>query len=162
MAYKVFMDAIEAQGRALIRNTPVSAPESQRMKTVLATLALFQDLDEADVTPPLAILDHAQILREIMAVYASSLSDAPSPDDPDDQDQIAFEHVLDVMIDPALQMCDAVAEETGRRTRGGWDREVFGLNCLTYLQVTSFLLGVCLGGILTPHPRGCWNRLNSP
>jgi len=37
------------------------------------------------------------------------------------------------MVDPAVQMCETAAEEK-RRLRGRWDREVFGINCVTYLQ----------------------------
>ena len=77
-----------------------------------------------------------------MAVYASSLGDEPSLRADADVDQTAFEHVLDVMIDPALEMCDAAALEK-KRLRPKWDREVFGLNCLTYLQVKGLSVCVC-------------------
>jgi hypothetical protein len=98
---------------------------------------VFKDLDESEVTPPQAILNHAQILREILSVYASALGDSASiRQDPSSEpvDEAAFEHILHVMVEPALQMCDAAAEEK-KRVRGRWDREVFSLNCLTYLQV---------------------------
>ena len=114
VAYKAFMDSIETQGRALLR--------------------IPLDLTDADVTPPLAILDHVQILREIMAVYGPSISDTP----PTDADQAAFERILDVMLDPAMQMCDAAAEEK-KRVRPLWDREVFGLNCWSYLLVSGLI-----------------------
>jgi len=53
MAYTVFYSAVEAQGRAFLR--------------------ISLDLDDPSVTPPIAILEHAQILREIATVYQSSL-----------------------------------------------------------------------------------------
>lgn len=104
------------------------------------------------MTPPLIILDHAQVLREIAAVYQSSLlgdehglaridhDHAPKEQD-GNEGTAGFQRILDVMVDPALQMCETAAEEK-RRLRGGWDREVFGINCLTYLQVMSLDLEI--------------------
>ena len=54
IAYQVFYDTVDNLGRALLRNT--------------------LDFGDPSLTPPLVILDHAQILREIMAVYQSSLA----------------------------------------------------------------------------------------
>jgi hypothetical protein len=76
------------------------------------------------------ILDHAQVLREILAVYESSLSGEESPEERDG----GFRRILDVMVNPAVETCGAAAEEK-KRLRIGWDKEVFVLNCLTYLQV---------------------------
>ncbi|KAJ7462784.1 oligomeric complex COG6 [Mycena galericulata] len=109
VAYKVFYDAIETQGRALLR----------------ATL----DLDDPSLTPPLAILDHAQILREVMNVYESSLLG-----DEDEAEQTAgFQRILDITVDPAIEMCINNSEEK-KRLRPRWDRDVYVLNCLSYLQ----------------------------
>ncbi|KAJ7630510.1 oligomeric Golgi complex subunit 6 [Roridomyces roridus] len=109
VAYKVFYDAIETQGRALLR----------------ATL----DLDDPSLTPPLAILDHAQILREIMNVYESSLLG----DEGEEEQTAGFQRILDVTVDPAVEMCTNNSEEK-KRLRPRWDREVYVLNCLSYLQ----------------------------
>ena len=69
-----------------------------------------------------------------MAVHALSLGDSNfATDAPLHQNQISFERVLDVMVDPAVQMCEALAEDKNKKAK--WDREVFELNCLTYLQV---------------------------
>ncbi|KAJ7139696.1 oligomeric Golgi complex subunit 6 [Mycena epipterygia] len=109
VAYKVFYDSIETQGRALLR----------------ATL----DLDDPSLAPPLAILDHAQILREVMNVYESSLLG-----DEDEAEQTAgFQRILDITVDPAIEMCTNNSEEK-KRMRPRWDREVYVLNCLSYLQ----------------------------
>ncbi|KAG2052769.1 oligomeric complex COG6 [Suillus hirtellus] len=108
VSYKVFFDAIEAHGRALLR--------------------IPLDSDDPSLTPPLPILEHAQLLREIMQVYDSSLLD-----DTTAEPGQTFNRILDVMLDPAMEMCAAAAEEKARY-RPQWDRAVFVLNCWCYLQ----------------------------
>ena len=81
------------------------------------------------VSPPLAILDHAQVLREMMVVYDSSLLG----DENDEELQAGFRDILDKMVDPALEMCLTGAEEK-KRQRPAWDKAVFVLNTLAYLQ----------------------------
>jgi hypothetical protein len=81
------------------------------------------------LTPPLPILEHAQLLREIMQVYDSSLLDDTTAEPGE-----TFNRILDVMLDPAMEMCAAAAEEKARY-RPQWDRAVFVLNCWCYLQV---------------------------
>ncbi|KIJ16652.1 hypothetical protein PAXINDRAFT_175933 [Paxillus involutus ATCC 200175] len=107
VSYKVFFDSIEAQGRALLR--------------------IPLDLDDPSLSPPHFIIDHAQLLREITQVYDSSLlgdgTEASS----------GFRRILDVMVDPAVTMCAAAAEEKAR-LRPRWDRAVFVVNCLDYLE----------------------------
>ncbi|KAJ7814128.1 oligomeric complex COG6 [Mycena olivaceomarginata] len=105
VAYKAFYDAIETQGRALLR----------------ATL----DLDDPSLAPPLVILDHAQILREVMNVYESSLV---GDEDPAEQ-TAGFQRILDVGVDPAIEFCTSNSEEK-KRLRPRWDREVYVLNSL--------------------------------
>ncbi|KAF7367249.1 Conserved oligomeric Golgi complex subunit 6 [Mycena sanguinolenta] len=109
VAYKAFYDAIETQGRALLR----------------ATL----DLDDPSLAPPLAILDHAQILREVMNVYESSLLG----DEGEEEQTAGFRRILDVTVDPAVEFFTSNSEEK-KRLRPRWDREVYVLNCLSYLQ----------------------------
>ena len=93
------------------------------------------------------MLDHAQILREVMQVYHSSLLGN------EDEDQInsGFNQVLDVMVDPVIKLCVESSEEKAR-VRPRWDGEVFVLNCLCYLQVSMdeplFLSAEC-GVLLT-------------
>ncbi|KAJ8590471.1 oligomeric complex COG6 [Rhizopogon salebrosus TDB-379] len=108
VSYKVFFDAIEAQGRALLR--------------------IFLDPDDPSLTPPLPILEHAQLLREIMHVYDSSVLDETASETGQN-----FSRILDVMLDPAMDMCAAAADEK-TRYRPHWDRAVFVLNCWCYLQ----------------------------
>ncbi|KIY47000.1 oligomeric complex COG6 [Fistulina hepatica ATCC 64428] len=105
IAYQNFYDAVEAQGKALLR--------------------VVLDPNDPALTPPMAILDHAQIIREIATVYESSLLG-----DGEEQD---FARVLDVMIDPALQMCVETGEGK-QKQRPRWDNTVYLLNCYTYLQ----------------------------
>ena len=108
IAYQVFYDTVDNLGRVLLRNT--------------------LDFDDPSLTPPLVILDHAQILREIMAVYQSSLAG----DEDANEDQTGA-HILDAMLDPAVEMC-LKASEDKKALRPKWDREVFVLNCLTFLD----------------------------
>lgn len=114
----------------------------------------FQELDDPSLTPPLVILDHAQILREIMTVYQSSLlgeddldREGPPAEQAAGSQQEArtagFRRILDVMVDPAVEMCTAAGEEK-KRVRRAWDRDVFVLNCLTYLQVRRSFAARCV------------------
>ncbi|KAJ4481001.1 oligomeric complex COG6 [Lentinula aciculospora] len=122
LAYKTFFDSIEAQCRSLAR----------------ATL----DLDDISLTPPIPILDHVQILREIMAVYQSYLGDdeygveqnSASSDNDKAYTVInsGFLKIGDVMVQPAVDMCLNAAEEK-KQLRPEWDKDVFVLNCLSYL-----------------------------
>lgn len=123
--------------------------------------SISQDLDDTSLTPPIPILDHVQILREIMAVYQSSLGD----EDKDNEDVVpegkaqsgaenetqyakdasgagigpgsGFLKIGDVMVRPAVDMC-LNAAEAKKTLRPGWDMDVFILNCLSYLLVSRF------------------------
>lgn len=92
-------------------------------------MALSQDLDDLSVSPPLIILDHAQVLREIMIVYDSSLVG----DETEEQLATGFGDILDKMVDPAIETCVTSSEEK-RKHRPTWDKSVFVLNTLAYLQ----------------------------
>jgi hypothetical protein len=65
-----------------------------------------------------------------MAVYQSSLL---GEEDIDEQ-SAGFEKILDIMVDPAVEMCISTSEEK-KRIRPRWDQAVYVLNCLCYLQV---------------------------
>ncbi|KAK0502969.1 oligomeric complex COG6 [Armillaria luteobubalina] len=112
VAYKVFFDAVEALGRSLLR-VPL-------------------DNSDLSLTPPISIIEHAQVLREIMNVYQSSLIGN------EDEEKLisGFEHVLDIMVDPAIEMCTNAAEAKARAVPR-WDMSVFVLNCLSYLLVIN-------------------------
>ncbi|KAI0318919.1 oligomeric complex COG6 [Amylostereum chailletii] len=110
VSYKVFFDAIEAQGRALLR-------------------VVLDPLDPS-LTPPPALLTHLQTLRAVLALHASDSMES------DDSTSGEMQHILDVMVDPAVQMCISAAEEKEEKEkRKGkvWDRKVFVLNGLTYI-----------------------------
>ena len=77
------------------------------------------------------MLDHGQILRDIMTVYQSYLVDGVDESEP----QAGFSQVLDIMIDPVVEMC-VTASEKKRDLRPRWDQAVFMLNCLSYLLVS--------------------------
>lgn len=109
LSHWVFLEAVQAQGRSLLR--------------------LSLNPEDRSVSPPLAILDHAQVLREIMVVYESSLSD----DDTTEEQNAAFKDILDKMVDPAVEMC-VTASDQKQKLRSWWDRPVFVLNTLTYLE----------------------------
>lgn len=125
-SYTVFFDAIAAQGRALSRTS----------------------LDQADksLTPPQALLTHAQDLRAILALHTAE-SEAEAVADGDgggetggtEDDSATIERALDALVDPAWKMCVAAAGEKDAAIRRqaatalAWDRPVFVLNCLTYL-----------------------------
>ncbi|KAF9450271.1 COG6-domain-containing protein [Macrolepiota fuliginosa MF-IS2] len=120
LAYKAFYESIQVQGRALAR--------------------VQLDPNDPSLAPPLTVLDHAQILRDIMAVYQSSLIG----DEDESELQAGFQKVLDIMIDPVVEMC-TTASERKKHLRPKWDQAVFVLNCLSYLlsilEPFSFTLG---------------------
>ena len=90
----------------------------------------IQDNDDRSVKPPLAVLDHAQILREVMSVYQSSMLG----DEDEDERNTGFRQVLDIMVSPVASMC--ISNSAQKKTvRPEWDDKVFVLNCLCYLQV---------------------------
>jgi len=66
-----------------------------------------------------------------MTVYQSYLVDGVDESEP----QAGFSHVLDIMIDPVVEVC-AAASEKKRALRPRWDQAVFMLNCLSYLLVS--------------------------
>ncbi|KAL5511670.1 COG6 [Sanghuangporus vaninii] len=106
-AYKVFMDTVEAQARSLAR-------------TILP--------DDQDAQPPISLLDHTQVLRELMNVYKSSLMGDESPNDLRE----GFRPILDVMVDAAINMCLSVSDARATQ-KGDWDGDAFVMNCLTHL-----------------------------
>ena len=65
----------------------------------------------------------------MMLVYESSLLG----NEGEEELQAGFRDILDKMVDPALEMCLTGAEEK-KRQRPGWDKAVFVLNTLAYLQ----------------------------
>lgn len=77
----------------------------------------------------MAILDHAQVLREMMIVYESSLLG----NEDEEELQAGFRDILDKMVDPALELTLTQADEK-KRQRPAWDKAVFVLNTLAYLQ----------------------------
>ncbi|KAH8107098.1 oligomeric complex COG6 [Cristinia sonorae] len=109
MSYHFFSEAIGAQGRTLLR-TPL-------------------DPNDRELSPPFSILDHVQILREIITVYQSSVAE----DDTLESQISGFSEILDKMVDPAIEMT-LLASEEKHRVRPSWDRAIFILNTLTYLQ----------------------------
>jgi conserved oligomeric Golgi complex subunit 6 len=88
-----------------------------------------------------------------LLVYESSLGDevsfrsgaqtpAHKPERPSHQLEVAAEGcrlILDRMVDPAVEMC-VVASEAKQRLVPSWDREVFIVNVMTYLQVSRYRL----------------------
>ena len=83
-----------------------------------------------EVTPPLAIQDHGQVLREIMVVYESSLLEDETPE----RQASGAKQTIDSMVDPAIEMCLTTSEQK-HKLRQKWDHRVFVLNCLTYIKV---------------------------
>ncbi|KAG8983873.1 Golgi transport complex subunit 6, partial [Tulasnella sp. 427] len=106
-AYQVFFDTIDAQGRSLLR---------------------FLHPPDSDLSPPLALRDSSQVLREIMAVYDSSLL---GDEDPTER-EAAFAQILEAAVDPAMEMCKRMSEL--KDGMSSWDKAIFLVNCTTYMQ----------------------------
>jgi len=71
-----------------------------------------------------------------MSVYDSSVL---GDEDPDEQRR-GFKQILDATVDPALEMCRRMAD-MNTKDASGWDKSVFLVNCLDYLQVRPCILG---------------------
>ncbi|GAA5973964.1 hypothetical protein JCM11641_001246 [Rhodosporidiobolus odoratus] len=105
-AYEAFFETLHSQGRSLLR---------------------FIQPPAAALSAPTQLRDTLSTLREIMSVYATSLLEhehettqlSPLTREND------FKDVVDAVLDPAMQMCETMAE---MRT-SGWDRDVFRVNC---------------------------------
>jgi hypothetical protein len=80
---------------------------------------------DATLTPPLALRDTCQILREVIAVYDSSLVD-------ESERETDFAKLLEKAVGPAVEMCERMA---GLGRGGEWEKDIFLINCLGYLQV---------------------------
>jgi hypothetical protein len=76
------------------------------------------------------------VLREILAVHASTLSDEGAEDI--EEQKVAFARVLDAAIDPAVEMATTAADQK-HRARPAWDAPVFILNCLSYMKVRCWV-----------------------
>ncbi|KAG8765755.1 Golgi transport complex subunit 6 [Ceratobasidium sp. 428] len=113
VAYTVFFDTLAAQGRSLLR---------------------FLHPAEDDLVAPVTLRDAAQVLKEIMAVYDSSLlhdeHEGASNAEGETQN---FDATLTAMVDPMLEMCRRMS---ALRDKGEWETAIFMINCLTYLQGT--------------------------
>ncbi|KAH0586671.1 Conserved oligomeric Golgi complex subunit 6 [Termitomyces sp. J132] len=108
IAYSVFYESISMQGRLLSH--------------------VQLENNDVSLTPPLAILDHIQILREIMNVYQSSLIE-----DDESGQAAGFEKILDIMVDPAIEMITRSNKEP-LRLGTKWDQPIYALNCLCYIK----------------------------
>ena len=89
---------------------------------------------DATLSPPLALRDSCQILRELIEVYETSLVDPA--------DRLAdadFAKLLEKAVDPAVEMCERMAEL--RKGATSWDKDIFLINCLGYLQHTLAAYG---------------------
>ncbi|KAI5479514.1 component of oligomeric golgi complex 6 [Pseudohyphozyma bogoriensis] len=114
-AYEAFYETLIASGRSLLR---------------------FIQPPAAALSPPAPLREALTTLREVMAVYSSSLLEEPNESGvaPDLEAlkakaatrEAEFKPVLDAALDPALTMC----EKMGEMRAGEWDRAIFGINCL--------------------------------
>ena len=78
---------------------------------------------EPTLTPPVTLRDACQVLREIIAVYDSSLVDAAER-----STDAHFANLLEKAVDPAVEMCERMAEL--RKGSTDWDKDIFLINCL--------------------------------
>jgi hypothetical protein len=90
---------------------------------------------DSDLAPPLALIDAAQLLKEMMAVYESSAGE----EEEDSSRASGFKGILDASIDPIIEMCRKMANLLSSKDdeKDTWDRNVFLANCFTYLQVSA-------------------------
>ncbi|ODN77170.1 hypothetical protein L202_05695 [Cryptococcus amylolentus CBS 6039] len=113
-AYTTFYETLDAQGRALLR---------------------FLHAPDNTLSPPPSLREAALILRELLTVHSTSLLD---PADQASQDEV--DKLLDKAVGPCIEMCERMAEmrrsAVGKGGGGEWERDVFMVNCLGYLEHT--------------------------
>lgn len=125
-SYAAFFETLEAQGRSLLRFLHVNTAP-----TLFASADKSYQPPDASLTPPLALRDACQVMREVIAVYDSSLVDASER-----STDAHFTRLLKKAVDPAVEMCERMADL--RKGATAWDKDIFLINCLGYLQVSSF------------------------
>ncbi|KAK4056417.1 Golgi transport complex subunit 6 [Microbotryomycetes sp. JL221] len=104
IAYAAFFETLTAHGKTLLR---------------------FIQPPAAALSPPSQLRDTLSTLREIMAVYSSSLLDDANLVS-FEQRETEFKSVLDASLDPVLEMCDRMSQL--RPTE--WERCIFKINCI--------------------------------
>jgi hypothetical protein len=127
-------------GCARTQSPPVPARKSTRIPWPLSDRLTRYNLTpkppDTTLSPPLALRDSAHILRDIIAVYETSLVDEA------DREQ-GFGLILRKAVDPAVEMCERMAEMKvqptgqGEAGKGEWERDIFLINCLNYLLVSA-------------------------
>jgi conserved oligomeric Golgi complex subunit 6 len=139
VANQVFFDTVEAQGRSLLRFLHVGRSQaSSRMKTPNIHIGMRTQPPDPDLSPPLALRDLSQVLREIMTVYDSSLLEGEVLDDNKEKDAIGgkgFSRVLDAAVGPALEMCRRMGDM--KKETSTWDKGIFLVNCIVHFQVRN-------------------------
>lgn len=108
-AFSAFYYTLEAQGRSLLR---------------------FIQPPAVDLSPPLTLRDALSTLREIMQVYETSSADSADVPQVEDR-ETGFDRVLKMTLDPALDMCKKMSDLRA----SGWDKAVYGINCLEFIKV---------------------------
>ncbi|WVQ77320.1 hypothetical protein IAR50_007004 [Cryptococcus sp. DSM 104548] len=119
-AYTTFYETLDAQGRALLR---------------------FLHAPDNTLSPPPSLREAVLVLRELLTVHSSSLLD---PADQAEVEQDEVDKLLTKAVGPCVEMCERMAEMrkstvgAGKRGRGEgeWERDVFMVNCLGYLEHT--------------------------
>lgn len=108
--------------------------------------------DDQDLKVPVALLDHMQILREILQVYTSSFMGSESIE----EKREGFRSILDLIVDSGISMCTSVSDSRHAQ-KPSWDKDVFMLNCLEYVSVSAFPSLFQVSGEILSLPRraGC-------
>ncbi|CAH7687569.1 expressed protein [Phakopsora pachyrhizi] len=78
----------------------------------------------ADLSVPIGLNESMANLKEIMSIYEASLEDYPM--------EKSFGRVLDLVIDPMLELVEKMAEMLSRKL----DQLIFCVNCLEHVQNT--------------------------
>ncbi|KAI8092737.1 oligomeric Golgi complex subunit 6 [Halteromyces radiatus] len=108
MAYKYFFKTLNAQSQRLLQNVE---PPSK------------------DLTVAPVVRDMTAQLKEILASYDSSLVMATQP--VNDLPEFDFGEILDAIVEPLLQMCEASVEKLNKV-----DNHIYMINCIHYIQST--------------------------
>lgn len=83
-----------------------------------------------DLSVPTPLHEAMSKLSVIMSIYEGSKEEGTSS-----SSQHSFERVLDLVVDPMLEVIDQMA----RLRAAEWDRSIFWLNCLEFMLVSHGL-----------------------
>lgn len=128
------------------------------LETHSRSLLRFIQPPASDLSPPLMLRDTLTTLRDVLTVQKASAAELNPTEVTGEADEL-----LDASLEPAMEMCTRMGEQRPST----WDRSVFAINCIAFVQVrpaaTSWAIASELDAqaLLEPFPQVAPKRVNS-